>query len=609
MLIMYSILLSVLGSVYGNESACVTPLKLGLCAFDEITQHQSALGVYEKCWKPYSRKCTHDGITSTQEPKEYDTYGIILNPGPNSLYVGDIGDKGWPIQVNIDNIINMSESKKAELEMGAMTDWSQIIPPKLRRFVGIVGPGFDNGKTFILNELTDRNYPSGFHFDGETHGICFAFHGDSIFVDPAGKKRPVSEDELIYRSMTDLFVEELIPEISDVIIYVVKELDADSQIDLKKFIQRVARLNRGEVYTKKLLVVHNYLHIVDPNIVEEHIQRDIVVPYKGSAQSTDKGVFYLHHDKETELEVRHFIMGNKGSKAGNKWNNNTIELLKNEIMTATMQQRDFIQCLQSHLSALLREYFKGPNSDDIKQLYQTAESESQTDSMESIDTDDMTYRVWVFNLFRRARAWVGGNVVIRPSEEHKGVKRPTFVENSLKDIIDPFELELVPIDTESTRNGYKHHYLIMLKRPRILATLPVREIGQIPTAGPDVQCRTFEDALDMKAIWVLECDVAGAELSEKKKNEYFNKIGIELDKINTMVSVFGTITRGIDINQTFIKEYGKLSQTYADTPDTSGWFWKSYKAPNWIQIGWKRRITHIVHGRLLVIVDARDDED
>ncbi len=61
--------------------------------------------------------------------------------------------------------------------------------------------------------------------------------------------------------MTDLFVEELIPEISDIVIYIVKELDADSQINLKKLIQRVATLSRASVAPKKLLVVALYIHI------------------------------------------------------------------------------------------------------------------------------------------------------------------------------------------------------------------------------------------------------------------------------------------------------------------------------------------------------------
>ncbi len=69
--------------------------------------------------------------------------------------------------------------------------------------------------------------------------------------------------------------------------------------------------------------------------------RDIIRPYKGQKEGTKRsGIFYYHHDMETELEIRHFIMANHGSAAGKQWNANSLKLIAGELRAGYMQKRD-----------------------------------------------------------------------------------------------------------------------------------------------------------------------------------------------------------------------------------------------------------------------------
>lgn len=88
---------------------------------------------------------------------------------------------------------------------------------------------YDKGKTFVLNNLTSSNLPSGKKVN--TKGVSFKHvNVDSgthlILVDTAGSYSPVrivSELSIVEKEATEMFIMDLVFEISDYFICVVND--------------------------------------------------------------------------------------------------------------------------------------------------------------------------------------------------------------------------------------------------------------------------------------------------------------------------------------------------------------------------------------------------
>jgi Fe2+ transport system protein B len=88
---------------------------------------------------------------------------------------------------------------------------------------------YDKGKTFVLNNLTASNLPSGKKIN--TKGISFKYvNVDSgtnlILVDTAGSYSPVqikNEYSIVEKEATEMFIMDLVFEISDYFICVVND--------------------------------------------------------------------------------------------------------------------------------------------------------------------------------------------------------------------------------------------------------------------------------------------------------------------------------------------------------------------------------------------------
>lgn len=99
---------------------------------------------------------------------------------------------------------------------------------------------YDKGKTFVLNNLTASNLPSGKKIN--TKGISFKYvNVDSgtnlILVDTAGSYSPVqikNEYSIVEKEATEMFIMDLVFEISDYFICVVNDFTSLDQRYLDK---------------------------------------------------------------------------------------------------------------------------------------------------------------------------------------------------------------------------------------------------------------------------------------------------------------------------------------------------------------------------------------
>ena len=105
--------------------------------------------------------------------------------------------------------------------------------------VAVVGL-YDKGKTFVLNNLTMCNLPSGKKIN--TKGISFKHVNmdsgtDLILVDTAGSYSPVkiqSELSILEKEATEMFILDLVFEISDYFVCVVNDFTSLDQRYLDK---------------------------------------------------------------------------------------------------------------------------------------------------------------------------------------------------------------------------------------------------------------------------------------------------------------------------------------------------------------------------------------
>ena len=212
---------------------------------------------------------------------------------------------------------------------------------KIKKFpvVTIIG-NFDKGKTFILSELSRRNFPSG--FDVETPWVCIHYPKNekeseflnAILIDSAGFETPLdfnqdkefsTLDVINDRTLSQDFHQKFLIHVSHLILIVVNKMTLTDQKQLKHLLDIIPD-------TKKVCIVHNFNHINSINDIENYIKRDIY----GGFQRINSKILNANEPKKrffvTEnVNVFHCILANKGSEAGNFYNESTFEFLRETI--------------------------------------------------------------------------------------------------------------------------------------------------------------------------------------------------------------------------------------------------------------------------------------
>eukprot|EP01084_Bolivina_argentea_P052773 96909_1 len=361
--------------------------QLKICTVSAVTR--SNWDGIISCAYDYKDACKHASETpspfwsnvfsssESPEPKAeiIDEYDITING--NWSFLRKIGTDGWSVKLskalknktsacspivkceNDDKCLNI-EDISTDIRSWCVGNATEVNGC----FVPWIG-GFNVGKTFLLNKLTGRRFNSSFGVNGETRGINFILPKDTklIHMDNPGVLRSVDPNDLKDRYMTDRFIEQMMPDIGDRIVLVVDILTSDEQVLISRLMDRVAAFSTRE-RQKQLYVLHNFKKLFTNKVVDFHIDTDIVKAFNAQPDDGHNPTYWTHVSKGGFLVV-HLVFAAEKSEAGLKWNDRSLEKLKQWLkFHCTPLRLNVLGHFIEKLSPLLRDYFPANSTQD-----------------------------------------------------------------------------------------------------------------------------------------------------------------------------------------------------------------------------------------------------
>lgn len=274
-----------------------------------------------------------------------------------------IADSGTDIDLNA--AITKVEEPEAK---GSSGDWEGAI-------VAVVGL-YDKGKTFVLNNITESNLPSGKKMT--TRGLSFKHvNMDSgtqlILLDTAGSYSPVkvvSEFSVSEKEASELFLLDLVFDLSDYFICVVNDFTSLDQ----RYLDKISRsLQNSSMKTfREVIVIHN-LKEVETRDVLEYLWNTQVTQIYGSGKSQNTKVAavnpvtgVLEEKQVTWFKTpysRHVCLANADTQLGQELNSWVFSLLKYWLKAVFVPVNRPISVVESVMSIAkmkLISYFKVP---------------------------------------------------------------------------------------------------------------------------------------------------------------------------------------------------------------------------------------------------------
>ena len=232
---------------------------------------------------------------------------------------------------------------------------------------------YDKGKTFVLNNLTDSKLPSGKKVS--TKGLSFKHvevDGGTPFIllDSEGSYAPVKvTDELsvVEKETTELFLQELIFEMSDYFLCVVNDFTSLDQRYLDKLTRNLQNSNKP---FREVIVVHNCKEVIDEETLHYVWESQVTAIYgSGTMQSTKVAA---HDPLSLELVEktvgwfktpfsRHLLLANADSDLGEQMNPWAFSLLRYWLKSVFVPvNRDFsvIDAVVHYSNLKLQNHFK-----------------------------------------------------------------------------------------------------------------------------------------------------------------------------------------------------------------------------------------------------------
>ena len=309
-----------------------------------------------------------------KDPLEF--YDIIVNI--NSMQ--NIKREGWEIKMN-ESGKKMAEDKKE----------------KKRLVIGVIG-NRNKGKSFLLQALSGEKMQTGTTIN--TIGLSIKYSEDKfVLLDCAGSESPilgentnlqnVSRDKLF----TEAFLQSYIIKNSNAILLVVGNLTFSEQKLINKISEDLKSLNlRGK--TKNLIIIHNLQTYETVAQVENYINTIL----KQSASFNivkEESNFYNSNEfyyDENINSIKHFIYAKENSEAGNYYNKNTINNIKNLYNIETNKYiYDFKQTIIDHFKEMGEQMydFKEKINLDLEEVKQeNKENKSQDTTKENNEINE-----------------------------------------------------------------------------------------------------------------------------------------------------------------------------------------------------------------------------
>ena len=223
---------------------------------------------------------------------------------------------GWDITINQSSQDLIKSSKKFSI-------------------IGLVGRE-NIGKTFVLNKLCDFDLPSGTNVNTKGLSVKYATNRNLICLDSAGIQTPVyyfderllkrfsiSKEDLKIneeikrqmindRTITDIFIQDFILEVCEVIVIIVGQLSQNDQ----KFIERISWKYQAK---KRIIVIHNFSNLHSIDDVERKIKKDIIEAFDAiSRPIAGTNIFeYIEKSQNEKKEnISHVVLGVDWSVSG-----------------------------------------------------------------------------------------------------------------------------------------------------------------------------------------------------------------------------------------------------------------------------------------------------
>ena len=262
------------------------------------------------------------------------------------------------------------EEIKADIreQIGIDNKWEGAI-------VAVVGL-YDKGKTFVLNNLSMSNLPSGKKVN--TKGLSFKYvdvdNGTKfILLDTAGSYAPVkveSNMSIIEREATEYFILELVFDVADYFLFVVNDFTSLDQ----RYLDRLSRsLQTSPVKSfREVIVIHNFKEVESQAILDHIWDTQVKSIYaEGSDQTTLVAAVNKLSGKLEEKQVqwfkspfsRHVCLVNMDSILGLNMNPWTFSLLKywlKAVLVPLNRQFSVVDNVINFSNKKLSQYFKVP---------------------------------------------------------------------------------------------------------------------------------------------------------------------------------------------------------------------------------------------------------
>ncbi|CAG9321049.1 unnamed protein product [Blepharisma stoltei] len=308
-----------------------------------------------------------------------DVYDWIVDIG----LITDISKSGW--EVEFSEKFWSSWGKTMESQADSKGEVIVKNEPNIKNDAGntswdgavvsVVGL-YDKGKTFLLNNLTDSYLPSGKKVN--TRGLSFKHvqmdtGTNLILLDTAGSYSPVkvlNEFSVAEKEATELFILDMVFEISDYFICVVNDFTSLDQ----RFLDKITRSlqNSSTKIFREVIVVHNLKDVEDENVINHIWETQVTQIYgSGSTQSTKVAANSPESNELVEKSVswfktdysRHVCLANADSEIGQKLNPWTFSLLKywlKAVFVPVNRPLSVVETVVSIIKSKISSYFKTP---------------------------------------------------------------------------------------------------------------------------------------------------------------------------------------------------------------------------------------------------------
>ena len=304
-------------------------------------------------------------------------------------------NKGWFIKINNANYKKYKNEKTT--------------------IIGVIGNS-NKGKSFLVSKISKDYLPSGIKI--KTKGLCFKYPKSSdrriALIDTVGLEKPIlkeeekdnlvneqkieiqkqnlSEDEreeeyerrdkkednekIFYEKskekiLTELFLQNYIFYNSNIIIIVVGILNYYEQ----KLLYRIKKEIFKNKNNKSLFIIHNLMTYTTEEQVEDYIKEVLLKNVlfnleEGHTEINSKSGKYFY-EKMTNFPVFHLLFANEDSKAGNIYNEFTLQFLENNYLFATdLKPFDIVKTIKDRFTEIAKDIIEQPEAikfDDSKE--------------------------------------------------------------------------------------------------------------------------------------------------------------------------------------------------------------------------------------------------